>query len=116
MKTYSKCVLALAFAFCASLAMAAGPSRGVIVQVPFSFIAGSTKLPAGQYSVMQDETQNLVYLVNHATGASVALLPESNLTGSIQTHPSVNFVKVGGNYVMKVVHTAEGQGFSMRVR
>lgn len=115
MKTIlSKCVWTLVLAASVSFATAAVAGRRIRVNVPFPFVAGSARLPAGDYTVTQDDTQNVVFVTNLRTGAAVVVLPEANVIGVGNAQPSVNFVKTNNEYFMKVVHTAGGQGFSMR--
>src|SRR6266536_4592281 len=100
MKTLvSKFVLTLILVACASAVEASGVTRRISVQIPFAFIAGSTRLPAGTYTIGKNEPWMAVFLTNHQTGASVVLLPESNFLGRINAKPMVNFVKVGNDYV-----------------
>ena len=54
--TISKFVMTLAAALCLAAGLSAEPAQRVVVQVPFSFVAGSTRLPAGLYAVSHDDT------------------------------------------------------------
>jgi hypothetical protein len=105
--TFLKCLFAVSLT---ALAVTAAPTRKVIVQVPFAFVAGSSRLPAGQYAVAEDEADKAVFVTNLQTGAAVVLLAEGNTGTSDGTRTSVNFVKVGNEYFMKVIRVAGGPG------
>lgn len=107
-----KCLCAIGLA---TVAVTAAPVRRVIVQVPFAFVAGSSRLPAGQYVVAQDDADRTVYVTNLKTGAAVVVLGEGNLASSDGLRTSVNFVKVNDEYFMKVVRVAGSSGFLMRM-
>jgi hypothetical protein len=112
-KLLTKCVLAGAALF--SAAAAFGASRGVTVHVPFDFVAGSVKLPAGDYYVSQSETQSVVYVTSLQTRRSVIMMPESNILTTASTKPGVQFVKTANGYFMKVVRVDDSGGFQLRM-
>ena len=106
-----KCLFALS---ATALAVTAAPVRRVIVQVPFAFVAGSSRLPAGQYAVSQDQADKAVYVTNLQTGTAVVVLAEGSMAASDGNRTSVNFVKVGNDYFMKVIRIAGSDGVLMR--
>jgi hypothetical protein len=110
-KLVSMCVLALAAVLSAGSAFGAG--TGITVHVPFDFVAGTAKFPAGDYYVSQDDS-SVVFITNLQTRTSSAMMPESSVATGYSAQPGVSFVKVGGNYFMKVVRVESGRGFLMR--
>ena len=112
-KLVSNCVLALAAVLSTGAAFGAG--TGITVHVPFDFVAGASKLPAGDYYVAQEGPQGVVFITNLQTRTSFAMMPESSLLTGASAQPGVSFVKVGGNYIMKVVRVENGRGFQMRM-
>ena len=110
-KLVSMCVLALAAVLSAGSAFGAG--TGITVHVPFDFVAGTAKFPAGDYHVSQDDS-SVVFITNLETRRSFAMMPESMVSPGFPAQPGVSFVKAGGNYFMKVVRVEGGRGFLMR--
>ena len=108
-----KCALTLAVVVSTGMTAMADPTRRVIVQVPFAFVAGSVRLPAGQYTVTQNDAEKAVYITNVQSGVSIVALSEADVANTGGTQTSVNFVKVGNEYFMKVVRIAGSQGFLM---
>ena len=76
------------------------------VNVPYSFVAGKVRLPAGAYTIQEDAV-NGVLTISNSEGRAVALLsgPGIQMTGS--TAPSLTFVNVRGEMVLTSVHEAE---------
>ena len=111
-KLVSMCVLTLAAVLSAGSAFGAG--TGITVHVPFDFVAGTAKLPAGDYQVAQDDS-GVVMITNLQTRTSFATMPESSVATGYGAQPGVSFVKTGGNYYMKVVRVESGRGFQMRM-
>ncbi len=109
--TILKCLLALGVT---ALGVFGAPVRRVIVQVPFNFVAGSSRLPAGSYAVAQDDADRAVYITNLQTGTGVVVLAEGSTGGQDAMRTTVNFVKVNNEYFMKVVRIAGASGFLMR--
>jgi hypothetical protein len=110
-KLVSNCVLALAAVLFTGAAFGAG--TGITVHVPFDFVAGTAKLPAGNYYVSQDDS-SVVFITNLQTRTSFAMMPEASVSSGFSAQPGVSFVKVDGNYIMKVVRVESGRGFQMR--
>jgi len=71
MKTTTKIMIAAA-----TLAITAGiaPAQPMKAEIPFTFRAGRTVLPAGTYSVDMKCSQHLLYIWNHQGGPTIILL------------------------------------------
>ena len=110
-KLVSMCVLALAAVLSTGAAFGAG--TGITVHVPFDFVAGTAKLKAGDYYVAQEDS-SVVFVTNLQTRRSFAMMPESMVSPGFSAQPGVSFVKVDGNYFMKVVRVDTGRGVQMR--
>ena len=74
-KKYLSTVLTLTCLFGSSLTARAQDSRDIVVNVPFEFVAGTTVLPAGRYSVERVSHDSDSALVIHGYDNSVFLLP-----------------------------------------
>jgi hypothetical protein len=109
-KIVSKCLL-VGLGWCAALAGAA--EANLVVKVPFSFIAGSTVLPAGDYAISQDERGAYVQITNVQTRMSVITVPEARVSADGKDRSAVQFIRVGGQYHIKVVRIAGTPGFLM---
>jgi|SRR5271165_2479259 len=61
----------------------AQPANSLIVNVPFAFIAGGTKLAAGAYSILEESENGLILIQSRTPGqSSVAVLTRTG--GSYQ--------------------------------
>jgi hypothetical protein len=92
-------------AFSTLLSAAALPVFGseidqVRVNVPFAFKAGSTLLPAGEYTMIEDDSKVITIRGDHG---SVMVLG-SPTTESPLDKSSVTFDRTSSGYVLKCVH------------
>jgi hypothetical protein len=106
-KKYLSAVLTLTCLFGSSLTARAQDSRGIVVNVPFEFVAGTTLLPAGRYSVERISHSSDLALVIHGYDNSVLLLPIVFDEVS-QGQANVSFEQVGNMHFLKKVETPAG--------
>lgn len=81
------------------------------VNLPFEFIAGAERLPAGQY-VISEVRESVVSLQAQDRGASVALLGNPIYTRDGEA-PRMVFHKYGSHYVLKSVYSSVSGGITM---
>ena len=91
----------------AALVLSAAPAFAqqtghVSVKVPFDFTAGSTALPAGEYT-FQDQTNGVVLIMSPSQHKSVLVLTNPESVIGIAAHPSVKFDKVGEQYTLSEI-------------
>jgi hypothetical protein len=100
-------VLTLTCLLGSSLTAHALDSRSIVVNVPFEFIAGTTVLPAGTYSVERTSTDSDSALVIKGYGNSVFLLPIvfDGITGG---QASAGFEQVGNKHFLSKIETPAG--------
>ena len=81
--------------------------QAVIVDVPFDFTAGDTKLPAGEYTVGKSSTYSPALKIARADGRDAILVP-SNATQSNapQSESKLVFHKYGDRYFLAQVWSA----------
>jgi hypothetical protein len=81
--------------------------QAIIVNVPFEFTAGDTKLPAGEYTVGKSSSDSPVLLIAR-TDRSEAILVNSNAAQSRepQTDSKLIFHKYGDRYFLSQVWSA----------
>ena len=84
------------------------------VNVPYSFVAGKVRLPAGAYTIQEDAV-NGVLTISNSEGKTVALLSGPGIqTGSAA--PSLTFVNVRGEMVLTSVHEADRPSRTLTAR
>lgn len=107
---FKQCVAAVLTLTCllsSSLTAHAQDSRSIVVKVPFEFIAGTTVLPAGTYSVERTSTDSDSALVIHGYGRSVFLLP-TVFDGVISEQASAGFEQAGNKHFLSKIETPAG--------
>jgi hypothetical protein len=85
-----------AMAMVATAAQAA-PATRQEVKVPFAFTVNGEEMPAGTYSVRQDDSDNAVLLIEGATTSTWVLTSPVERT-SAPKDTSLVFTKIGGRY------------------
>ena len=76
-------------------AMFGGNDARLVVSVPFDFVAGSTRLPAGQYTVREASENGIVFITN-AAGSAVALITAPGNLRSVRSTTGLSFDRVAG--------------------
>src|SRR6266566_4045585 len=89
------------------IAAQAQDEGAVVVTVPFEFIAGSTTLPAGTYTVTRNsaDTNSLLVISDHSHG--LFLLPAA-FDDTPADDVRLSFEPVGDTYLLKEVKTQIG--------
>ena len=100
-------VLTLTCLLGSSLTAQAQDSRSIVVNVPFEFIAGTTVLPAGTYSVERASPDSDPALFIHSYGNSVFVLPVA-FDGITSGHVSARFEQVGNEHFLSRIETPAG--------
>jgi hypothetical protein len=106
-KHYSAVVLALVCILGLGVTAQAQDAGGVIVKVPFEFVAGGKTLPAGTYRVsrVSPETQPGLFIRSDKDGAM--LLP-TVFDGAAAEQSELSFAHVGDKYFLSKVGTPAG--------
>jgi len=113
MNTTSKTALFLAVTALAagfghpSAASAEGP---VTARIPFDFIVGDTRLPAGDYTIREASDGSTVLLVESSTGASASLVSTiaAISTEGNATQPDVQFAMFGKEHFLSRIDMHDG--------
>ncbi len=84
-------------------------ASGVIVKVPFEFVAGGKTLPAGTYSVgrLSPSLHPALIIVSKDSGAFALVLPIVP-DGDSAGRTELNFERVGDKYFLSKVQTPAG--------
>jgi hypothetical protein len=86
------------------------------VNVPYPFVAGKVRLPAGAYTI-QEDLVNGVVTIRNSEGNTVALISTPGVrTASSSAVPSLTFVNVRGEMVLTSVQEAELPARALPVR
>jgi hypothetical protein len=110
MKTsYFTAVLILSCLLGVDIKAHAQDAGGVVVKVPFEFIAGGKMLPAGTYSVgrLSPDIHPALMIDNKDTGAFALVLP-STPVGESTGHTALSFERVGDQVFLNKVETPAG--------
>jgi hypothetical protein len=106
-KSYLAVVLTLTCVLGVVATAHAHDSRGIVVNVPFEFVAGARMLPAGTYSVERISPDSDSALVIRGYDNSVLLLPVA--FDAVSGEPAnVRFEQVGNKHFLKKVETPTG--------
>ena len=100
------------FVFAAAVAQAAPTAVRQEVKVPFAFTVNGAELPAGTYSVRQDDDQSGALLIQGAHG-SVYVLTAPIAAGSTKQDTSLVFTRDGGQYRLTEVWDDSGEGVAV---
>jgi len=74
----------------------------ISVNVPYPFVAGKVKLPAGSYTI-QEDAMNGVVTIRSSDGRSVVLMSGPGVRTSDNVPPSLTFVNVRGQMVLSSI-------------
>jgi hypothetical protein len=96
-------VMVLTFAASTQVARA---QDHLVVNVPFDFVAGSTKLPAGEYSVKVQGPLNTLLLIRRAATAESAIIPTNAVVANEpRTESKLVFNRYGDRYFLSQIWT-----------
>jgi len=76
------------------------------VNVPYPFVAGKVKLPAGVYTIQEEEVNGVV-TIRDSAGKAVVVLSGPGMQTASGARPSLIFVNVGGEMVLSTIQGAE---------
>ncbi len=90
-----------------SIAVFAGLSRKLEANIPFDFMVNGKTLPAGQYTVEQGSTQNVIVIRNWETNQAAAAITHG-CEASAGSKPQLIFRRYGDQYFLAKVlsHTS----------
>jgi hypothetical protein len=95
----------LATTFFASTRVASA-QQPLIVTIPFDFAAGSSNLPAGDYSVKASQSSAVILLMNRENpGVCAIVAANSAAANQIQTQSKLVFHRYGDRYFLSQVWT-----------
>jgi hypothetical protein len=76
--------------------------------IPFSFYAGNTRMPAGNYTIrVSDDERRL--LLQTADGSAAAFVIELPTNSSQDGTPAIRFDEIGGTYFLRAVTDIDQQ-------
>ena len=81
---------------------------GVIVTVPFDFVAGGATLPAGEYRINRVNSGSNRELVIYSYRNGGAFVLPVAFDGGLTNQPTLSFEHIGGRYFLSRVKTAGG--------
>src|SRR5271169_3051529 len=79
---------------------------GVVVKVPFEFVAGAKTLPAGTYRISRIHSDATSGLLVYSHDNSAIMLPTA--VGGSAEHSKLSFERVGNKYFLSQVDTRGG--------
>jgi hypothetical protein len=106
-KSYVAAVLALTCLFGLGISARAQDTEGVVVKVPFEFVAAGKIMPAGKYSVGRISTDANSGLIIRSEKNGALLLPVV-VEGPSADQQTLSFEYVGGTYFLSKVKTPGG--------
>jgi hypothetical protein len=109
MKTYFAVVLTMTCLLGLGIGARAQDASGVVVKVPFEFVAGGKTLPAGTYSVgrLSPGIHPSLIIDSKDNGAFALVLPIVP-GGDSAGRTELSFERVGGKYFLSTVATPAG--------
>jgi hypothetical protein len=110
MKTsYCTVVLTMTCLLGMGISAHAQDATGVVVEVPFEFVAGGKTLPAGTYSVgrLSAGIHPTLFIDSKSSGASALVLP-SVPDGVPSGHTALSFERMGDQVFLSKVETPAG--------
>jgi hypothetical protein len=79
----------------------------LVVNIPFDFVAGNMKLPAGEYSIKVTAPERMLLLMNREDASASAFMNSNSVDKTeIQTESKVIFNRYGDRYFLSEVWTA----------
>ena len=81
---------------------------GVLVTVPFDFVAGGATLPAGEYRINRVSSGSNRELVIHGYSNGGAFVLPVTFDGVLTNQPTLSFEHIGGRYFLSRIKTAGG--------
>jgi hypothetical protein len=108
MNKYTRILAAIMFLLGLGVAANAEMQSEIAVNMPFEFVAGKTKLPAGAYVVERNSTQlfDVLMITSRDTGTSVFLNP-IEMEDASTYKPKVSFRNIGEQHFLSRIQTGD---------
>ena len=106
-KSYSTAVLTLTCLLGLGISARAQDTEGVCVSIPFEFVAGGTRLPAGTYTVGRLSVEAFSSIAIRGYGNSAFVLPIA-VDGTPVEQPKLSFEHVGDKYFLSEADSPGG--------
>jgi len=106
-KSHLLVALTLACVFGLGISARAQDTEGVIVKVPFEFVAGGKTMPADTYSIGRISSEGGPALAIRSYNNGALLLPVA-VNGDPAGHAQLRFEHVGDRYFLKTIETPGG--------
>jgi hypothetical protein len=108
MNKYTRILAAIMFLLGLGAAANAEMQSEIAVNMPFEFVAGKTKLPAGAYVVERNSTQlfDVLMITSRDTGTSVFLNP-IEMEDASTYKPKVSFRNIGEQHFLSRIQTGD---------
>ena len=88
--------------------MAYDPGYGVSVDIPFTFNAGTTKLPAGEYTIVRNSNQDSSMKISNADDSVAVMLLVADTSEPIHPqNPELVFDRIGNKDFLREVRMDE---------
>jgi hypothetical protein len=107
-KIYVTALLTLTCLLGLSVSSQAQDADGVVVTVPFEFVAGGATLPPGEYRVSRANTGTVRELAIRGYNNGGAFLLPAALDERLTDQPTLSFEHIGGKYFLSKIKTANG--------
>jgi hypothetical protein len=111
-KSYIIALLTLICLLSIGTSARAQDTEGVVVTVPFEFVAGGATLPAGEYKVRRVSPGIDPELLSISSYDKGAFLLPMTFDGVAADQPTLSFEHVGGKYFLSKIKT-QGGAYSM---
>jgi hypothetical protein len=76
------------------------------VHIPFGFVVGNSKLPAGDYVIQEDNGTGIVFLQNQAAKSAAAVLSFTGRSSFQDQAPRLVFERRNGQTVLTQIQTS----------
>lgn len=106
-KSHLLVALTLTCLFGLGISARAQDSEGVIVKVPFEFVAGGKTMPADTYSIGRISSEGGPALAIRSFNNGALVLPVA-VNGDPAGHAQLRFEHVGDRYFLKTIETPRG--------
>ncbi len=106
-KSHLLVALTLACVVGLGISASAQDTEGVIVKVPFEFVAGGKTMPADTYSIGRISSEGGPALAIRSYNNGALLLPVA-VNGDLAGHAQLRFEHVGDRYFLKTIETPGG--------
>jgi hypothetical protein len=107
-KSHLIAVLTLTCLLGLGISARAQDSEGVIVKVPFEFVAGAKTMPADTYSIGRISSEGGPALAIRSYNNGAVLLLPIAVDGNATAHAQLRFEHVGDRYFLKTIETPGG--------